>query len=69
MTSLRMDLKVCEGCGALWLRMDGTCAVCTAEDVQGRYWTFLLRGRGMRGTEVPDGADCRTPRGKGAFGR
>jgi hypothetical protein len=27
MTSLRMDLKVCEGCGALWLRMDGVCSV------------------------------------------
>lgn len=24
MNSLRMDLKVCEGCGALWLRVGGT---------------------------------------------
>ncbi len=24
MNYLRMDLKVCEGCGALWLRMGGT---------------------------------------------
>ncbi len=27
MTNLRMELKVCEGCGALWLRMNGVCSV------------------------------------------
>lgn len=27
MNDLRVDLKVCEGCGALWLRVGGTVAV------------------------------------------
>lgn len=27
MNYLRMDLKVCEGCGALWLRTDATAGV------------------------------------------
>ena len=52
---LRMDLKVCEGCGAA-LAPCGLLTVCTAGDVLGDWQSFRLREASM--LEAGNGGVC-----------